>query len=306
MSSDAFSNLLYASLSALVARTITHPLDTLKTRIQNSPSHSTYWRTATSILGSEHPSVFFRGIGVTLCFSVPGMSLYLATYDELKLRLGETELLGGSSSLWTHALAGAGAECISSVFWTPMEVLKTKLQMGVGATGASYDVLNEKRRSEGSRTLRLAKDIYQTFGMRGFYRGYLLSQAVFIPYTMIYFVTYEQFKQTWCRLFSTKSLTDDTSSNPDISFSGYLLCASTAGAVAGGVSNIMDVVKTRVQVTSAQSAWKVIHTLWTRERGPLAFTKGMWARILWVTPSMAISVTVYELFKEYFGKNSHD
>ncbi|KAH6560405.1 hypothetical protein BASA50_006622 [Batrachochytrium salamandrivorans] len=302
MSTDPLTSLLCSSMAALVARTLTHPLDTLKTRSQSSPFRHTYPSLAASIMRSESPSAFFRGLGVTLFFSVPAMSIYLTTYDELKRRLGHTTYFGGVDSLWTHALAGAGAEGISGLFWTPMEVLKTKLQMKVDAKGIDCPnrvpmVQRQPFYQLNSNTIRLAKDVYITFGIRGFYRGYLLSQAVFIPYTMIYFVTYEKLKQTWCNIFNATLSDYHTPSALAPSFTGYLVCSSLAGAVAGGATNAVDVVKTRVQLSSSNSTWRVIRTMWIKEGGLLAFTKGISARIIWVTPSMAISVTVYEILK---------
>ncbi|KAL2918607.1 hypothetical protein HK105_202008 [Polyrhizophydium stewartii] len=285
---DTLSNLAFSSAAALVARSATHPFDTLKTRIQFSTQRTSLLGLAARVVRTEPATALFRGLGVTLLFSVPGTAVYLTTYDELKQRLGaRAGVLGGRDSLWVHALSGAGAEAVSGLFWTPMEVLKTKMQMGFGAQGQAAAA-----GSQPLTTARLAHDIFQAAGLRGFYRGYVLSQAVFIPYTMVYFVTYERLKRTWAAVWPTPA-------RDDLPFAGYLTCASASGAVAGAVSNVLDVVKTRVQVSSNRSALDVVAHMWRHEGGALAFTKGMLARIMWVTPSMAISVTVYELLKDW-------
>lgn len=283
---EIINNLLFSSLSALVARTLTHPLDTIKTRTQFATTEATK-----AILRTKG---LFNGLGVTLLFSVPGTAVYLTAYDELKTWFGREGSMLSSDSLLVHALSGGIAEAVSGIFWTPMEVLKTKMQTGVSASGRRVgdDVK--------MNSLRLARDIVREQGVTGLYRGYLLSQSVFIPYTVVYFSTYEKLKKMSLRIFHNNDKTRQ------LSFGNYVACASASGAIAGAISNILDVVKTRVQVTSAKSTVEVIRNLWINEGGPIAFTKGMFARIMWVTPSMAISISVYELLKNNWSPFTHE
>jgi solute carrier family 25 iron transporter 28/37 len=95
-----------------------------------------------------------------------------------------------------------------------MEVIKNKLQINPQLS-----------------TLNLSRDIYSKEGVRGFYRGYLLSQLVFVPYTMIFFVTYEYLKKASVKY-----------NRHDIGFGGYLLCASLSATFAGAVTNPLDVI----------------------------------------------------------------
>ncbi len=88
--------------------------------------------------------------------------------------------------------------------------------------------------------------------------------------------------------------------NNPTSFSSILFCSATAGTLAGAVSNVIDVVKTRVQVSQhSLHPVKLIKEMWTKEGGPRAFTKGLGARILFITPSVTISMTTYEMFKKF-------
>jgi hypothetical protein len=144
-------NILFASIASLVARTVTFPLDTLKTRQQHAAVRKGLW---------------FNGLGVTLCFSVPASAVYLSTYDQSKYMLEKYGLEPGSFLL--HGFAAVGAESISGILFTPMEVLKQKMQVKE-QTVNSMDIIRQT-----------AKD----HGVGGFYRGYFLSQAVFVPYTV--------------------------------------------------------------------------------------------------------------------------
>jgi hypothetical protein len=158
-----------------------------------------------------------------------------------------------------------------------MEVLKQKLQ-----------VIESKK-----DTMSMLRDTYTKYGIRGFYKGYFLGQAVFIPYTITYFVTYEQLKLQW------KSYLDPSTQQLPIGM--YITCSSISGAIAGAISNPLDVIKTRVQIASNKNTKQVIQQLY-QESGISGFSKGMGARILWIAPSMSLSITIFEMLKDFRNK----
>ena len=234
-----------ASVAALVARTMTYPLDTLKTLSQYG----------------KKPSLnapLFRGLGIALVLSVPANALYLVTYHKLK------DLFSKRQSLECHAISAATAELVSGTLWTPMEIIKSKLQVG---------------QQIGKSSMQHVSSIYQTQGLRGFYTGYLLSQAVFIPYTVTYFVLYERLKQ-WV----------------EPSFVNFLLASSLSAGFAGALTNILDMVKTRLQVDSSRSAIEIMKRIYHKE-GIKGFSRGLLPRVLWITPSMSISMAVFDTLK---------
>jgi len=83
-----------------------------------------------------------------------------------------------------------------------------------------------------------------------------------------------------------------------------------AGAISAAVTCPMDVIKTRLQVqsnTSTPSSERYKHSVDAflrimREEGYRAFTKGMGARVLWITPGTAITITAYEEVKKLMQK----
>ncbi len=191
-------------------------------------------------------------------------------YDSCKEKL-ESQW-GRQNSVSVHALCGAIAECGSGLFWTPMEVIKNKQQ---------FENLEFKT---------VVKKVFKKDGLQGFGRGYFLSLGVFIPYSMTYFVLYERLKD-----LASKNVNGEGK----LSFGQYLLCSSLSGAAAAGVSNVVDVVKTRVQITGKRP-WLLIKDMIQKE-GLKSLTKGLGARILWVTPSVSISMTMYEVLKQRHG-----
>ncbi|KAI8802738.1 mitochondrial carrier domain-containing protein [Cladochytrium replicatum] len=290
-------SIAFSASAALVTRCITHPLDTLKTILQAdaSSSASTHCRhrpsliqTASSILRTEGIRALYRGISVSVAFSVPAMSTYLTSYDVMKATLGHW-LPGGEESALVHGASAVVAEGLSGLFWTPMEVLKNRLQ-----TNRSQGM--DRGLSDIKKTANLAASVYRAEGLRGFYKGYLLSLGVFVPYTVTFFLTYEQLKMMAIARTPSRS-------QQELPFYAFLLSSACSGAVAGAISNALDVVKTRVQINTSSStqgtvsALGVMQHMWQNEGGLRAFTKGMVARVVWVVPSVAISMTIYESLK---------
>jgi solute carrier family 25 iron transporter 28/37 len=87
-----------SAVAALVTRTLTHPLDTLKTRSQ------------VNIQRVGRFKDLYRGLGVSLVFSVPALSIYLSVYDGVKEQLPP-------DAVSSHAIAAACAETLSGVVW---------------------------------------------------------------------------------------------------------------------------------------------------------------------------------------------
>ncbi|KAI8827267.1 mitochondrial carrier domain-containing protein [Fimicolochytrium jonesii] len=304
LASDAFSHVAFSSCAAIVARTLAHPLDTLKTRIQfesaagSSTSSVGHLRsTVRNILRTESFTALYRGLPVALVFSVPALSVYLGAYDQSKVLLARWGGLGDESSIGVHAVASCNAEILSGALWTPMEVLKNKMQV------QTVDGMSKR----GVSTWSLCRSIYARDGIRGFFKGYFLALGVFVPYTMTYFIAYEQLKRQ-ADLFINKRTASVTTSTPkQLPFGAYMLCAGTSGALAGAVSNALDIVKTRRQAGGGtESAVTIIKDMWRNEGKWRAFGRGLAARVLWVTPTVTLSMSVYEILKDWRARTVGD
>ncbi|KAI8875005.1 mitochondrial carrier [Backusella circina FSU 941] len=251
-----------SSVSALVARFLTYPMDTIKTRIQtdhvgyesindvNKPRH-----------GLHRFLSLYSGLTITLLFSVPALSTYLCFYEFTKEYLS-TPL--GRDNLINHAISGTVAEMTAGLFFTPMEVVKSQMQIRPLTTKQiTYAILKED-------------------GFRGFFKGYWWSLAVFLPHTIIYFVVYEQLKLIM----------------PEKNFFVFFVCSTIAGCLGVVASTPFDVIKTRWQVSAQEEAYRVgplqIAKHMYSNDGFRPFTKGMLARMAWGIPTMTISMTLFE------------
>ncbi|KAF9296154.1 hypothetical protein BGZ74_010455 [Mortierella antarctica] len=255
---DTLNNLMASSAAALCSRLCTHPLDTVKTRVQvaNTPQHL-----FPTFLHLLRTGGLYRGLPIALTLSVPGLSVYLTTYDVAKEALSKQfPAHMRDDSVANHMLSAGVAEVCSGLFWTPMEVLKQKQQI-------------------------------ETTG----------------PYSMLYFVSYEQLKQmAWARQ-NQRGPGATMGTNQDhetLSFMTIVGCAAVACGFAAGVSNIVDVVKTRWQTsvltknTELSSTRKIAEAMF-QQGGLASFTRGMGARILWMVPSVTISMSTFEWLKSH-------
>ncbi|KAL9543093.1 hypothetical protein MBANPS3_008275 [Mucor bainieri] len=259
---------LFASSTAgLIARCITHPMDTIKTRLQSSTSASKY------VWHNVKFTSLYRGLPVTLVFSVPALSVYLSCYEASK-QLLDSRYHIQRHSVWSHLISGCAAEISAGLLFTPMEVMKNRLQTQKTNNNNRYLIAN----------------ILKSEGIRGFYKGYWMGLVVFVPHSMAYFVTYEKMKQ-WCM-----------NNNNDASM--YMLCSSVAGVTSILISTPLDIIKTRWQISAAEHGQQfrqgpiAIAKDMLFKEGKGALTRGLWARIAWGIPTTAISMTIFEVLKD--------
>ncbi|KAF9436810.1 hypothetical protein BGZ76_002892 [Entomortierella beljakovae] len=199
--SETISNLTASSIAAFISRLFTHPLDTVKTRVQVSNKPLPLLPTFIDLLKTGG---LYRGLPIALTLSVPGLSVYLTAYDISKQKISSQFPYLGTNSVFNHLGSAAIAETFSGLFWTPMEVLKSKQQVenfpltptksgrstvtSLGSTNSFSTITSETPKSSVPTnqcqapisTLELARKIYRHEGILGFYRGYFITLGVFV------------------------------------------------------------------------------------------------------------------------------
>ncbi|CAJ0752223.1 4652_t:CDS:2 [Entrophospora sp. SA101] len=272
MTSSSYNfTIIDSSIAAMISRIITHPLDTIRVRLQTSTAvnsninnfvvsaakinvRTSYFRNLYKYSIRRSPLImlirntslmdYYNGLLVATLLGVPASSTYLYIYDKSKYYISDNFGIRDDKMI-NHMISGTIAEIVSGAFWTPMEVLKSKLQI--------------QDSTSGSNTLSMIKRIVRIDGVLGFFRGYWMSLYVYVPHTILYFTTYEKLKQ--------------------INFLNK--------------NNTSNVVKTRWQTIfsnqqSIKSPIDIIKSMYINEGGLIAFTKGMSARVLWMIPSSSI------------------
>lgn len=289
------SILLASAVSGCVSHIFVHPLDTIRSRLMVSTSSSTTCvNVAKDLLRSDGLRGLYRGFGVSLVMQAPAVATFLTTYDLTKSRILETTSLPGTSPI-VHLVSGLAAETISSFFWVPMEVVKQRAQVRRGAINASTSTT-------------VVRDLLTHEGPRALFKGFGLTIATYGPYSMLYFTIYERMK------IYAKQWTNGNETKDKLPLTFIAGSAVPASAIAAICTTPLDVIKTRLQ-TQGDASFKVdpkysrfrpyqgtlhaIRSLGVQE-GVNGFFRGVSARVLWIVPSTAITMVVFEYLKSQF------
>ena len=190
-----------------------HPIDTLRARLDVTRVGSASPLAATvnelrSILAADGLAGLYRGYALCLLGSTPASALYFGSYHAMRRVLSGDDNVQGSSP-WRDAGAGAGAEVIASLLFTPLDVLKQLMQVAPVGTSVA-DVV---------------RSACAGIGVGGLWRGYFAGITVWAPYSAVYFSAYEAFRDAFR---SAGSCDGGEGANAAQS--------ASAGAAAGGVA----------------------------------------------------------------------
>lgn len=83
-------------------------------------------------------------------------------------------------------------------------------------------------------------EVVRKDGFRELYKGYWVTVGTFGPYSAVYFLCYEQFKNYIAKLRKIEKA--------QLDFKSYLFSAFLASGIAAAVTNPFDVIKVRFQV----------------------------------------------------------
>lgn len=259
-----------------------HPLDTVKVRMQMLDLK--FIECIKTIFKNEGPSAFFKGISSPL-FNVPIIySVFMGAYDIGRWFQGVG--FHDQMTITQASLAGSFAGGVACILGTPMELVKCRLQMEIVPE-------NGKR----TKARHMALGILKEEGIRGLYRGNVVTMLREVPGSGVYFAAYEYAKMNLNSWFGENPI------NPFF-----------AGACAGMASIIMsypaDAIKTRLQCAEIPFP----SHKWLKDGGIVSCAKHVWRtegmRGFWrgLAPSAmrsviaeAFSLFVYENARKYFG-----
>lgn len=298
---------LASAVSGCLSRTVVHPLDTIRSRMMvntSMSSEASFTNVASTLMRTDGIRGLYRGFGVSVIMQAPAISAFLTTYDWSKAKISSTyshvnPTLFSASSPMVHLSAALIAETASAVFWVPMEVIKQRAQ--VRAPGSS------------ATSLGIVRDLLKYEGVGALFRGYGITIAVYGPYSMLYFTTYEKLK----KLVSRRPNHHQEQQKVTLSVPVTASCAGLAGGFAAACTTPLDVIKTRIQTqddvqvranrnqsggktTTYRSTWHAVQQIVRRE-GAAALFRGISARVLWCIPSTAISMSTFEYLKSYYN-----
>lgn len=297
--------LLAGALAGTTVDLSLFPLDTLKTRLQSSQG----------FFASGGFRGIYRGVGSALVGSAPGAAFFFCSYEATKSALSSR---GSSSSGSTspreaaahHMLAASLGEIAACAVRVPTEVIKQRAQAGQ-QEGSSWGALREilgRRRAVG--LAGVARELY---------RGWAITVLREVPFTVLQFPLWEALK-AWGRerrARTGRGLFGDTHphvraaaagnnkdgvvavgaggmSSSEVGAAESALYGSVAGAVAAGVTTPLDVLKTRVMLSSQRESMVRMARTILREHGIRPFFAGIGPRVMWISIGGAIFLGSYQ------------
>jgi len=268
-----------AGLGSVASVLICTPFDVVKHYWQGSPSLN-HQRGATSSLEIYTRITrdfgfrgLWRGTGVSLIYSLPNNLTFFSFYEKYKKKYENP------------TAAAAQARLISTLCFSPLDFLRTKVQACLGQPGShtATDVLKKVLRDEGILSM---------------WRGAAATLLRDVPFSMTYFTLYETNK-----LWLLPSGEGGNGATFWLSFFNGACC----GAIATCVSHPFDVVKTQLQSYErirAVDSVKVARIYTTKRAAEVIcaeyglrglFTIGLAPRLAKVVPASAIMIGTYEL-----------
>lgn len=287
MSSPANPTFTHALLAGGVAGTTVDltlfPLDTLKTRLQSSEG----------FFASGGFRGIYRGVGSAALGSAPGAAFFFCTYEATKSTLAQARRRasgdGGNnknkSSAVDHMLAASLGEVAACSVRVPTEVVKQRAQAGQHG-GSSLSSLRA--------ILARRADVGLPGVWRELYRGWGITILREVPFTVIQFPLWEALKSYSRGRKTSSSRAGGGGAGSDVSAAESALYGSVSGGVAAAVTTPLDVLKTRVMLsTERQRVWDVVTGI-LRQHGVRPFFAGIGPRVMWISIGGAVFLGSYQ------------
>ncbi|CCK69377.1 Fe(2+) transporter KNAG_0C02660 [Huiozyma naganishii CBS 8797] len=157
-----------------------NPFDTLKQRVQLSPN-SKVWAVAGEMYRTEGISAFYYSYPTTIAMNIPFTALNFVIYESSTKILNPT---GGYNPL-VHCLCGGISGTLCAAITTPLDVIKTTLQVR-GSDRVSLEIFRQA-----DTFSKAARAIFKVHGYKGFWRGLQPRIVATMPATAISWTAYE-------------------------------------------------------------------------------------------------------------------
>ncbi|KAA0718797.1 Solute carrier family 25 member 36-A [Triplophysa tibetana] len=300
---DTLVHLFAGGCGGTVGAILTCPLEVVKTRLQSSSvtlyisevqlstvNGASVARMAPPgplhclklILEKEGPRSLFRGLGPNLVGVAPSRAIYFAAYSASKEKLNN---VFDPDSTQVHMLSAGLAGFTAITATNPIWLIKTRLQLDARNRG-------ERRMS----AFECFRRVYQSDGLRGFYRGMSASYAG-ISETVIHFVIYESIKRKLLESKANANMDDEDETVKDASdFVGMMLAAATSKTCATSIAYPHEVIRTRLREEGSKyrSFFQTLNMV-VREEGYKALYRGLTTHLVRQIPNTAIMMCTYEL-----------
>ncbi|KAE9553259.1 hypothetical protein FO519_003517 [Halicephalobus sp. NKZ332] len=229
----------------------------------------------------------WSGLSPTIVSAIPATVLYYTLYDNLLVnsvnRFGE--------KFYIPLLVGVFSRTAAVTIVSPLEMIRTKMQ----SEQISYYQIG-----------KALKSMIKSDGYSSLFRGLAPTIMRDIPFSAIYWTSFEALKKRFLEHFGQKKTT----------FGISFTCGAISGTIAAVVTQPFDLVKTQRQITLGEvgngiqtfrvnetSTMNVIRKL-VETRGYRAIFAGLTPRVVKVAPACATMIATYDYLKNFFHKRN--
>lgn len=328
MQMPSLSDILGSATASVISRICTHPLDTAKARLQASTKingTAALFRgpidVITQTYRKEGIQALYAGFAAVTVGGTPGTVIYLTGYaffrDNITSFLsnrneGNDNTLSSfnNKDFMVHFSSGMLAETVACIIYVPVDVIKERMQIQQRLDVKTYG--NTHYKGSWDALCSIAK----TEGLGGIYKGYWATLASFGPFSALYFMFYERFKDL-ARERHQITLTQNRMEDAHLPFLQLVSCSAGAGALASWLTSPLDMAKLRLQVQrgrKSRAATNIrtiqytgmidcLHSVYINEGGVRGLFRGAGARVLHVVPATAVTMSCYEKCRSFYAKS---
>jgi hypothetical protein len=233
-----------------------------------------------TIVRTDGPLALWQGF-LPKTIGIVGGNVYISCYEVLRSQM----LKRSNSTILSDAIAGGIASLISQIIVVPNDLLSQRMAVDLDGRSMSWHF----------------RTVWKEAGFYGLYRGYVPSIMTYAPVSSIWWSTYGFTKPYAAQPVETLVRGCTPSGSEPSAWTmercTESTCGAVAGAIAGLLTNPMDVIKVRRQLSGPSVKTRHIISDLYQSEGALGFSRGAMARVLNMSPSGALVVTVYELIK---------
>ncbi|KAF2467579.1 mitochondrial carrier [Lindgomyces ingoldianus] len=302
---EAIKDITCGSIAGIVGKYVEYPFDTVKVRLQSQPDHLPLQFTGPldcfkKSLKQDGFIGIYRGISAPLVGAAVETSCLFFSYriaqDAMKatiypeMKHDPEQELPYSTLLWCGAASGA----FTSLFLTPIELVKCKMQVLPAANIARPGILN------------IIGSIYRHQGLMGYWHGQLGTLIRETGGSAAWFGGFEGMKLLF-KKFSHPAPGHEGDDLP-------VYQRMAAGAVAGMSYNFLfypaDTIKSRMQtedvkqITGGKSTFGAVGRVLWKQHGLKGLYRGCGITVARSAPSSAFIFTVYEELRKRWPERS--
>ncbi|KAK2167597.1 hypothetical protein LSH36_26g11005 [Paralvinella palmiformis] len=293
---------LAGGIAGCCAKSTVAPFDRVKILLQAHHKHYSNLgiiSTIIKVLNKEGVRGLFKGNKAQMIRVFPYAATQFSTYEFykqwLRKNLGHTQF----SRLAAGSLAGMTAVLVTY----PLDVIRARLAFQVAGEVMYAGIIDAFRIM-----------ITQEGGIRALYKGIVPTMLGMAPYAGLSFYCFEVLKASLLEYFPNSCGKPSPHKGDDLVLlvPAKALCGGLAGALAQTVSYPLDVARRKMQLSLMLpeshrfSNWYTALYVVAKEHGVKnGLYRGLSLNYVKVTPMVAVSFTIYELLKQFFGLDTH-